>query len=249
MLLFHAKLVRMAECNSIPDWTKNFVKNTDYRITAFSAGERILELLPPNSRKTCVPCSHCTIYVCRLPKECTEEHLYNLFSDYGQIQEIKLTIGKEGYTRGYAFIRYQHAKNACIAIKRCNGQNLYNVDDSKHFRIGISHSPGPQLLITGIPMDLTEASVEQTLEECLTGLESVLLPKNINDDSLNRGYAFATFDSYENASKARRKIWYYKTALWSSLCMVEWALPEMPSLSDDVRNLKIQTHIETILIK
>lgn len=227
---FHARNHRTSDACKMPISLRNFVRTGNYRMAAYSAGERVFKLRP-NFAESCVPCSHCILYVCRLTKECTEEDLYNLFSAYGRICEIRLMVDREGYCRGFAFVRFENATTVCTIIDKCNGRNMYNVDGSNRFPIRVSHSLGAKLLVTGIPLDNSEELLEQIFKECLRGVTNVIVPENARDESLNRGYIFLTFNSFENAVVAREKIWYNKTAIWNPVCLAEWATPKMPSLT------------------
>jgi U1 small nuclear ribonucleoprotein 70kDa len=58
-----------------------------------------------------------TLFVSRLDYSTTEADLYEEFEKHGPIKSLKLVKDKEGKSRGYAFIEYQHSGDMKSAYK------------------------------------------------------------------------------------------------------------------------------------
>lgn len=235
MRLVHEKHWKATKVTEIPELFLNFIQNSEEFMVSSENGERIFTTRDYN-KSTCFPCAHCVVYVCQLPKACTEDEIYNFFTAYGQICEIRLMIDRGGWSRGYGFVTFANSRDACNAVRNCDGKSLYGTN---FFKVRVSHSLGPQLLICGIPTDITELSVTRMFRERLRGVTDVFLPRDLEINSLNRGYAFVKFESYEIAASERIRIWYQEEQLWGPLCLVEWATPTIRALSDEVSESKI----------
>jgi RNA recognition motif-containing protein len=74
------------------------------------------------------------IYVGNLPFTATEESLHELFSQYGQVESVKLITDRDtGRPRGFGFVEMgEGASNAIAALndREFGGRNL-NVNEAK----------------------------------------------------------------------------------------------------------------------
>lgn len=65
-----------------------------------------------------------SIYVGNLPYTATEEELRDLFSDFGNVHEVRIMSDREtGRPRGFAFVRMQD-QEADAAIRGLNGKDM-----------------------------------------------------------------------------------------------------------------------------
>ncbi len=62
------------------------------------------------------------LFVGQLPFECNEERLLELFSAYGQVEEIHILRGPDGQSKGAAFITYSCVEEADTAIFTLHNQ-------------------------------------------------------------------------------------------------------------------------------
>jgi len=58
----------------------------------------------------------CTLFAGDLSSTCTEEHLYELFCPFGQIQQIRIQKSKKNVSLGYAFVTMDTPMNAFNAM-------------------------------------------------------------------------------------------------------------------------------------
>ena len=65
------------------------------------------------------------MYVGNIPYDATEEDLRNLFSEYGEIESLKIIQDKyTGRSRGFGFIEMAEEKDAREAIEKLNGKDF-----------------------------------------------------------------------------------------------------------------------------
>ena len=62
-----------------------------------------------------------TLFVGRLAYETTERVLRRVFEEWGNIKGIKIVTDREGRSRGYAFIEYEHERDLKDAYKYADG--------------------------------------------------------------------------------------------------------------------------------
>lgn len=89
--------------------------------------------LPPSSRKQEPPddADYAKVYVVNIPYDTTESELVEAFGKYGDVVDVTIPINREtGYTRGFAFVEFQHLEDARRVISqsgkiRMAGRTLY----------------------------------------------------------------------------------------------------------------------------
>lgn len=65
-----------------------------------------------------------TLFVGRLAYEVTERKLLREMETFGPIKDIKITKDKEGKSRGYAFIEYEHEEDMKRAYRAADGMRI-----------------------------------------------------------------------------------------------------------------------------
>jgi CUG-BP- and ETR3-like factor len=55
-----------------------------------------------------------------LPKTFTEESLFNIFAQYGELKEVHIIRGPDGASKGCAFIKFVDREAAYVAIEDMN---------------------------------------------------------------------------------------------------------------------------------
>lgn len=65
-----------------------------------------------------------TLFVGRLPFSLSEKHLKREFENYGRIREIHLIKDKNGNSRGYAFVEFEHEKDMLNAYRDSDGMKI-----------------------------------------------------------------------------------------------------------------------------
>ncbi|XP_013134281.1 PREDICTED: probable RNA-binding protein 46 [Papilio polytes] len=205
---------------------------------------------PPPDCKGFVPPRGCEVFIGKLPREIYEDELVPIFSQIGKIYEMRLMMDFSGSNRGYAFVNYMRKQDADQAVKKLDGFEI-----RPQRKIGVVKSvDNCRLYIGGIPKTKTKAEVFEELAKRVPGLVDVILYKNCFDKRLNRGFAFAEFESHRAAAMARRSLIPGCVKLWDHDVLVDWAEPE-PSVNEEVmksvkvlyaRNFQIRTTPETI---
>ena len=81
------------------------------------------------------------LYIGNLPYTVTEEHLRDLFSQFGEIVDLKLITDKmSGRSRGIAFVEYTFEEDATKAIEATNGTDL----EGRAIVVNVARPPKPR---------------------------------------------------------------------------------------------------------
>jgi U1 small nuclear ribonucleoprotein len=65
-----------------------------------------------------------TLFVGRLAYEVTERKLLREMETYGPVKDLKLVKDKEGKSRGYAFVEYEHEEDMKRAFRAADGMRI-----------------------------------------------------------------------------------------------------------------------------
>jgi polyadenylate-binding protein len=68
--------------------------------------------------------STANILVKNLPKDITQQALFDLFKEYGKISSCKIETMKEGVSKGFGYIQFDKADSAQNAIKSMNNSKV-----------------------------------------------------------------------------------------------------------------------------
>jgi len=64
-----------------------------------------------------------TLFVARTSYDTSERRLKREFEDYGPIKRVKLVKDKEGKSKGYAFIEFEHEKDMRSTLRHSLSRN------------------------------------------------------------------------------------------------------------------------------
>jgi cold-inducible RNA-binding protein len=81
------------------------------------------------------------LFVGNLPYSTTEDQLNELFSQYGQLTEVKLITDRmTGRSRGIAFVEFANEEEAAAAVEAVNGYEL----DGRALMVNIARPQAPR---------------------------------------------------------------------------------------------------------
>ncbi|GAA0173891.1 RNA metabolism protein [Lithospermum erythrorhizon] len=139
------------------------------------------------------------IFIGGLDKDATEEDLRNVFSQVGEVTEIRLMMNPQtNKNKGFAFLRFatvNQAKRACTEMKN-------PMVNGKQCGVTPSHD-SDTLFIGNICKTWTKEALEDKLKHCgIENVDDLTLVEDINDPGMNRGFAFLEFSSRADAMDA-----------------------------------------------
>ncbi|CAK9133482.1 unnamed protein product [Ilex paraguariensis] len=136
------------------------------------------------------------VFVGGLDKEATEEDLRKVFSQVGEVTEVRLMMNPQTKkNKGFAFLRFatvEQAKRACNELKNpvVNGKQC-----------GVTPSQDSDTLFLGnICRTWTKEALKEKLKHYgVENIEDVTLFEDSNNEGMNRGFAFLEFSSRSDA--------------------------------------------------
>mmetsp|Transcript_17634 Transcript_17634/g.40825 ORF Transcript_17634/g.40825 Transcript_17634/m.40825 type:complete len:611 (+) Transcript_17634:148-1980(+) len=152
------------------------------------------------------------VFVASLPRTCTEEQLLAHFSQYGEVQEVRLKYDpNDGSFRGFAFVTFNEKEVArkilenydnnyyegkwvaCVPVKMRPGKGGGPSGKVLHDTEGLSLD---KIFVSGLPAHTTEENLKAFFEG-FGPVQSLRLMYNQSDGSF-RGFAFVTFEDEES---------------------------------------------------
>ena len=179
---------------------------------------------PPPNHEGQAPSKGSEIFIGKIPRDCFEDELVPLFSQLGNIYELRLMMDFSGLNRGYAFLSYCNPDHANHAVRTLNN---YPIRPGK--LIGVVRSTDNcRLFIGKIPKDKSREEIMDEMSEVTDGVRDAIVHYNCKDDSkTNRGYAFVEYENHRAAAMARRKLLPGKLPIFGTCdFQVDWADPE-----------------------
>merc|ERR1719335_354604 len=90
------------------------------------------------------------VFVHGLPPDCTDLHLFQIFSPFGQIRAngVKSMIAEDGNCKGFGFVNYLAIESAQLAIQTLSGAQMPN---NKVLRVEMKKSGGAAAQPAPIP--------------------------------------------------------------------------------------------------
>ena len=144
-----------------------------------------------------------TVYVANLDERCTDDILWELFTQFGVVVHVYIPRDRIAHTQsGYGFVEFQTEQDADYAVNVMAGVKLFG----KQLKINKA-SQNKQVFDIGANLyiaNLDSSVDERTLQETFAGFGRVLQIKlgRDNDTGMPRGFAFINFDSFEAADAA-----------------------------------------------
>lgn len=93
-------------------------------------------VLPPNNQDA-------NLFVFHLPPDMSDNHLYQLFAQFGPIESVKVILDKvSGESKGYGFVKFYLMQDAIQAISQMNGYKL----GKKHLKVSFKTSAPPNVV-------------------------------------------------------------------------------------------------------
>ncbi|EPS63657.1 hypothetical protein M569_11127, partial [Genlisea aurea] len=143
------------------------------------------------------------IFVGGLDKDATEGDLRKVFSEVGEVTEVRLMMNAQTKkNKGFAFLRFasvDQAKRACTQLKNplIHGKQC-----------GVTASQDSDTLFLG---NICRAWTKETLKEKLKrygveNIEDLTLVEDSNNAGMNRGFAFLEFSSRSDAMDAFKRL-------------------------------------------
>jgi nucleolin len=163
------------------------------------------------------------LFVANLGWSVTENDLFNLFSDAGEVLTVKIPLRREdGRSRGFAFIEMGSSDDANRAIQQLNGMMLYNrpisvvLQDENQARSSaprgeggygsaprsFNNTPDPnnKLFIRNVNTMVSEAELTRLFQQA-GDVTSVKIPTD-RETGLTRGFAFVEMGTVQDAEAA-----------------------------------------------
>ncbi|KAA8515821.1 hypothetical protein F0562_018568 [Nyssa sinensis] len=143
------------------------------------------------------------VFVGGLDKDATEDDLRKVFSEVGEVTEVRLMMNPQTKkNKGFAFLRFatvEQAKRACAALKNpvVNGKQC-----------GVTPSQDSDTLFLG---NICKTWTKEALKEKLKyygveNIEDLTLIEDSNNGGMNRGFAFLEFSSRSDAMDAFKRL-------------------------------------------
>lgn len=143
------------------------------------------------------------VFVGGLDKDATEEDLKKVFSEVGEVVEIRLMMNPQTKkNKGFAFLRFatvEQAKRACIELKNpvVHGKPC-----------GVTPSQDSDTLFLG---NICKTWTKEALREKLKyfgvdNIDDLTLVEDSNNVGMNRGFAFLEFSSRSDAMDAFKRL-------------------------------------------
>ena len=94
----------------------------------------------------------------KVPRDCCEEELVQIFERAGKIFELRLMMNFTGSTRGFLFVRYTNPEDAKRAVRELNN---YEIRPNKFLGVTLSVD-NRKLWISGIPRNCSAEDIKVT---------------------------------------------------------------------------------------
>lgn len=141
-----------------------------------------------------------------LPVYFTEDHLRELFSQYGHIESLIVMYNKHDYrkkSKGYGFVKFGNGEEAAAAIKGVDGTRIAN----KTIKVSIAR-PGrarrsSNVFVSRLPVNWKDEDLSLAFEEFGHIVECRVLTFG---DGVSRRCGFVRYDSDEEANNAMNKM-------------------------------------------
>lgn len=169
-----------------------------------------------------------------LPVYFTEEHLRELFSQYGHIESLIVMYNKHDYrkkSKGYGFVKFSNGVEAAAAIKGVDGTRIAN----KTIKVSIAR-PGrarrsSNVFVSRLPVSWGDEDLAKAFAEFGHIVECRVLTFG---DGVSRRCGFVRYDSDEEAKLAMNKMKNYRPTPRDAPLQVNLSVNHSP----DARNME-----------
>ena len=141
-----------------------------------------------------------------LPQTYTDDEMYALFSNYGNIKSCKICRDKNtGYSYGFGFVDYDTPEMAQSAIMSLNGFEIEN----KRIKVALARPPGDDtkganLYVSNLPQHYDDGAVRNLFQRYGTIVQTRVLTDNVTGRS--KGVGFVLFERKHDAEKAMMEL-------------------------------------------
>lgn len=143
------------------------------------------------------------VFVGGLDKDATEDDLRKVFSEVGEITEIRLLMNSQTKrNKGFAFLRFATVEQAKRAVSDLKNPVVHGK------QCGVTPSEDSDTLFLGnICKTWTKEHLKDTLKNYgIDSIEDLLLMEDLSKEGMNRGFAFLEFSSRSDAMDAYRRL-------------------------------------------
>uniref|UniRef100_A0A0C9RY74 TSA: Wollemia nobilis Ref_Wollemi_Transcript_4346_2585 transcribed RNA sequence n=1 Tax=Wollemia nobilis TaxID=56998 RepID=A0A0C9RY74_9CONI len=143
------------------------------------------------------------VFVGGLDKDATEEDLKKVFSEVGEVVEIRLARNPQTKkNKGFAFIRYATVEQAKMAVAELKNPQV------KGKRCGVTRSQDNETLyVRNINRSWTKDTLRDKLKEYgIDNVEETTLMDDPLQEGKNRGFAFLEFSTHLDATNAFKRL-------------------------------------------
>lgn len=166
------------------------------------------------------------VHVTNLPWSVDDEALKKLFSECGTVVNAKVVTKASGASKGYGFVEYESVEQSKHAIEELNNRLV----EERRIGVVFSTSTGPQpeqesnvLLVRNLSFKVNNTQLKEEFGKYGT-VNSATVVRNKSRRS--RGYAFVTFETVEEATKAKAAV--DNTEVWERPLSVLYSRNEGP---------------------
>jgi len=166
------------------------------------------------------------VHVTNLPWSVDDEALKKLFSECGTVVNAKVVTKASGASKGYGFVEYEGVEQSKQAIEDLNNRLV----EERRIGVVFSTSTGPQpeqesnvLLVRNLSFKVNNTQLKEEFNK-YGNVTSATVVRNKSRRS--RGYAFVTYETVEEASKAKTAV--DNTELWERPLSVLYSRNEGP---------------------
>ncbi|XP_057769631.1 uncharacterized protein LOC130989623 [Salvia miltiorrhiza] len=178
------------------------------------------------------------VFVGGLPRTIDEEKIREVFSDCGDIVEVRMIKDQNGNTKGFCFVRFSTKESAARAVREKTGILL----DGK--KIGVLPSSEQETLYFGnLNKAWTADEFKRMVLQIFPDIESIDLAM-IKDTPpgqkpRNRGFAFVKFSSHAAAARALRVGSQPEFRLGSLHPAIQWAEEDSEIDAKELAKVKV----------
>ncbi|OQS05377.1 nucleolin [Thraustotheca clavata] len=150
----------------------------------------------------------CTVFIGGLPYDTEEDHIANLFGQFGDVVSVRMPKRRNGKPMGTCFVQFSDAQAALSALE-LDGEQC----GSRYMAVKMAEAPRKResfitekpegctnIRFANVPFNTTEEDIREIFSHC-GDISSVYFPKD-KDTGRLLGYGFVEFINTESTDKA-----------------------------------------------